>query len=749
MPQPEFNDGAMMRSKSVARAVARAALSTWRVPLAAAVVCAAVATGAPAAPAAPGAVTAVPFQGSTTVTLITGDKIAVVGGHLVLPAQKKGGFETFQAADGDQYVIPAIAQPYLGRVLDLSLFDVSALLRGSGANGGRIPLTVSFARGAAHQTPAWIAPTATSGDTVQGYLNPAAAASFADVLRQRIGADVAAGRQPGTTPLMAGLSGIGVTGHAVFHPAYPMRNVQITATGLDGKPASGGLVVLLNVDAFNRGSASVDIVDGLARVQVPAGDYSATAEFFTFDTDGNPTEVHQVVVNDFAVPDSGTAPRLDISEASADKLISVRTPRPATEDFVMGINYRTDKQGTTLGPGVEFPNVSYYVNSLPPPKVGSSHFLVQWGGHATNPSDAYRYDVGFASDDGIPANETYQVEPNQLATVSLRLSTDAGTPKSTGQLIGTAVDRIVERAGYSYIALDQEMPALLTQYLGTADGGGWFQGILTSNGELELASSTLTFRGGSSYQQDWLHGPLAAGFGRYRGPQECAGCAAGDTLSLQFGALNDSDPNHVGPPDLVAPVRRLHLYRNGASIFDQTGTGVVVKGLPQAPATYQAVFDYGDALQGITQSTRSHTELVFKNDPGKDAALPGTDTCERRVATAKCRVLPILTVNYGLNGTDLTNTSHSRTQTMNLTVGHLGYDGSGARYRITTASFAISYDHGKTWQRVPLHGAGGRYQATWTNPASGSPEFKVTAADAHGDTFEQTVDNAYTIGAGK
>jgi hypothetical protein len=90
-------------------------------------------------------------------------------------------------------------------------------------------------------------------------------------------------------------------------------------------------------------------------------------------------------------------------------------------------------------------------------------------------------------------------------------------------------------------------------------------------------------------------------------------------------------------------------------------------------------------------------------------------------------------------------------QHMRLSVGHLTYDGYGSHAPITSATVAVSFDGGATWQPAVVGGHDGQYTVAWKNPASAagtSPDLRVTATDAAGGSITQTITNAYTIAAG-
>jgi hypothetical protein len=222
--------------------------------------------------------------------------------------------------------------------------------------------------------------------------------------------------------------------------------------------------------------------------------------------------------------------------------------------------------------------------------------------------------------------------------------------------------------------------------------------------------------------------------------------------------VGDSESDHQGRYSGVhRPTRHFTLYRNDAKVVDMDDIdGAELANLPAAPATYRAVFDQDLAgLAGISQSTASHTELTVKADPASDPVLSAnkaTPLCVGETASTPCRVLPAITVRYDLTGTDLTGTTKSPVQVLNLDVAHVSYNGVGSLSPITSATVSVSFDGGKTWRPVPIAGFGGHYSAAWLNPrgvAPVTPSIRVTAADTHGDTISQTIENAYTIGGAK
>lgn len=707
---------------------------------------------------------------TNTVTLITGEKVTVISqagdqARYVVAQAAAGSYESYQDATGDEYVIPAIAQPYLGTVLGKSLFDVSALVRDGLGSASQLPVSLTYAAGASPTAPAGVTLTSTGVDTASGYLTPSSEAAFGAVLRARIGADVAAGHQPGTSAPIAGLTGISLAADggglsAGITPLYALGTLQINVTDESGAPSDDAFVVLGNTDALSKQQTEVPIFDGVGRVEVPAGHYSAIAGFVDFDADGNETASREVVLDDFTVQAGAGTQNVSIAESSANLPVTVKAARPTSQVDLISTVVRGDATGKTFSVSdYAYGAVPVYVNSVPAPQVGTTRLVVFWTAAAVKLSDAYAYDAAFASNQGIPANETYTVRPGQTATVRQQVSSDPAASSTTGYVADGAIDP----AGFAVIAFSvfEPMPGTVTHYFGTADGGEYFQTVAAPN-QVQYFDSSAVFAAGHQYTEAWGHGPLTAGFGQYTGPQYCAACTSGSTLYLKFSQDNDSTPAHVGV-DIAPPTSEsLALYQNGTIVYDQPRSlATALDDLPLVPTTYRAVLD--DDYTGVTgdsQSLVTDTDLTFKYDPTTDpgSELPADDQCylgaDSFAAGSACQILPILTVNYQVSGLDLTNTSHSPVQRLDLNIGHLSYDGLGSHSPITSATLSVSFDRGATWRRVPLAGGrDGRYLATWLNPRAGSaaatagPELKVTAADANGDTITQLVSNAYTIGS--
>src|SRR5215472_4141748 len=204
------------------------------------------------------AATQLPGAAQTVLTLITGERVLTVsspgGPHMVsvldAPGYRQAAALAALRMGGRYFVIPFDAMPYLGRGLDLSLFDLASLRHAE--RGGRLPLTLRY-RGGPHPVPGitvtHTTETRTAAGVAHGYTTHVSAAKFAAALARQLASDHARGSY-GSTGLFAGRLSIGLTGRS---PARARANVAldtltVTGTDLAGTPDTGDLVFVDNVD---------------------------------------------------------------------------------------------------------------------------------------------------------------------------------------------------------------------------------------------------------------------------------------------------------------------------------------------------------------------------------------------------------------------------------------------------------------------------------------------------------------------
>lgn len=175
--------------------------------------------------------------------------------------------------DGRQEEIPVDALPYLGRNLDLSLFDLGALQRAETA--GRLPVRIGYAE----RLPALpgVTVTRTWAGGAAGYLTTAGARRFGAALARQFSADEPTASYgagglfaDGVRISLPGARGPARTPVAPRRPRFRLRTLTMTASDLLGRPDSGGSVFVFNADDPARFESSGVFSHGMARFSVPA-----------------------------------------------------------------------------------------------------------------------------------------------------------------------------------------------------------------------------------------------------------------------------------------------------------------------------------------------------------------------------------------------------------------------------------------------------------------------------------------------
>jgi hypothetical protein len=699
-------------------------------------------------------------SGAAAVVLPTGDRLVVhTGAQAGVGIQRDAGasdaFATFDIG-GDHYVVPSEAAPYLGHGLDLSLFDTTKLAAAPSPQG-HIPVVLRFTDGVTPTAPAGVTFTSVSGQTATGYLTPASGHAFAQALRDAIKADLAAGRPAGSGTLFGGLTSMAELGSTTpVQPHYPLHILQVNA--LDDTGAAADMpVVLVNTDNARAFTNQVFTYQGVARVAVPAGHYAALALAFVFDPQAHTAKVEFVIVDGITVPDSGTVPPVTVDARAATSPISFTTQKPATVGSVTVDVSRQSATGVGAALGAAGSGgMAAYVTPTPKPEIGSLGYSAGWIGLGPASAAApYRYNLAETSDH-IAADQSYAPADSSLATLHHSINLDP----SYGSIPAYLGSGFVEPYGYTVSELPVPNNAV-TEYL---------TGGLTWASEVSLPSDpnspVFTFAVldndarpyavGQTAARTWGYAPMAPNFGQHRADAinsfGCQACSGNGNIAVLLGMLGDGNRDTTGIDFTAAGTAQ--LYWNGKLISSDTDQlGYVLQNAPAGPAKLRMVLDFDRTANGVTQSTKTHTDVTIpysgKNDPRMK--LPAGTHCAAvdisADPTATCQVLPALTLNYQLKALTQKNTSHSPRQNLVLHVGHVSYGDVGSKAGIASAQVAVSFDNGTTWQNVPTHGADGTYNAHWSNPAPGSHvTLRVTATDCLGGSITQTVTDPYTVG---
>jgi hypothetical protein len=674
---------------------------------------------------------------TTSATLITGERVSVRttadGRSLfeVRPAAEKGMARTLvhlRLGDRD-YEVPGTALPYLGRGLDLSLFDIGALLAGA-------PL-------------------------------PADPATFGPALAKQFKEDNARGHFGGQG-LFAGGARFALPGaRPAVQPRSVMRTVSLDANDIAGKPADTGVAFLYNTDDGNLldFNESVNYFSGgTAKFSAPDGNYSALGVFWTADADGNATEVRFSAQPEFAVKADKTV-RVDASRASSK--LTWTTPRPALLDDT-GFFFR---RAATTGPALL---VDFDAGPGVPISVSPTAVPVRTGALQTypysrlvsppGPGTPYEYVLQKASTGTIP-QQRYMITAKDVAAVD---ATYFSEYSSLGLRQRSGMFSFEDSGGR--VSHPIQLPRKQTEYVSAAPGLSWFGGFSKyvlpgpfpgwAGGQYE---SFHIYQGGSSVTEDWNRFPLhptgavallpltdAAMF------TQPGATRAGDLVRIAITPFSDNQPGHSGfgfygeSRDTMTGYYR--LTQDGTTLAEGTPSGGFEAGFEQevapGPATLGLTIDAGRTGPMYHQSTASHTEWTWKSQHVEGATLPAALYCARgdNGPDRSCAVEPLLSLGYAVGGLRPDGSTPSGPQGLDLTVGHLQ---QSAGSPVTAATVQYSTD-GTTWQDATVTARGdgvfhAGFAATTDTFRGIDVSLRVTASDAAGATIAETITAAYHV----
>lgn len=237
----------------------------------------------------------------TTVTLVTGDRVVLrtdATGRTaasLTPGSPHFGRPVEYADTGTQsWLVPKLGHATRAK-LDNSVFDVSALA----SRPGRVPLTVTFARGATpHSLPGIRIRPATAHKAADG--RTAATASYD-------------ARRPLPASLGRSLSGVsrialrGVSSVAVA-PGYDLHTMTVNAANTHGAPLPGADLFILNMDDGRLMGGFGAISNGQWKVSVPDGHYLVIVSDFRHLAVGQPVMAGADTSTDLSMADATVQP---------------------------------------------------------------------------------------------------------------------------------------------------------------------------------------------------------------------------------------------------------------------------------------------------------------------------------------------------------------------------------------------------------------------------------------------------------
>ena len=727
--------------------------------------------------AAPGASAAL----GAALTLVDGDRVlassAPAGPRTIAVWPAPGTGQATSVAElrvaGQGFVIPVAALPYLGHGLDLSLFDVGALLQAE--QGGRLPVILHY-RGRLRAVPGIIV-TQVGPGTAHGYLTPASAAQFGAALtRQTASSAVRGGSSSGglfagglSIALAGASSGPAVSAGVRPDASTPAVTITVTGTDLNGKPDTGGLAFVGDVDNASLPNPALgSFRNGTATFTGPKGTYWALAVFIQRSASGKVVlSLRMDVLPQFTVSGNTT---VHLTASAATSKITMVTPRPAITQTttltvvrspVNGLSPQTDSFAYTSGPPL-------WVSPVRRPP-GHGTLRVFTSGQLTSPPGPkvpYAYTLNFADPPGVIPPQHFATGPANLAVVSERYFQDL--PSVAGWLTAGGTLYQVETSFIGGDVFPLQLPTRQVQYLSASPAMLW-QGSYSAYRTISVGQTpggqTSAFRllhPGQQLTQTWGQYPLHPGANAtFPGTPflvQSSADRAGNTLNLDITPFSDNQPGDTGDgwevpfPAAVNQVSGSYaVYQNGVKVAGGSApvgaiSLAVSAALAARPALVKFVLTASRASSQYHLSATSSDVWTWHSRAQPGATVPAPWLCSFATGLSRhCAVQPIITLDYQVPRLGLDGAACPGRQAIIITAGHIQLAPS---IPITRLQVQVSLNGGKTWRQAQVRPAGpDRFGAAFTAGPSALVSLRVTAIDTAGNSLTETILNAYRTSA--
>ncbi|HEX6352800.1 S8 family serine peptidase [Actinophytocola sp.] len=332
----------------------------------------------------------------------------------------------------------------------------------------------------------------------------------------------------------------------------------------------------------------------------------------------------------------------------------------------------------------------------------------------------YLYNLEHADKSGgVPTDLTHHVTDRQLTKVNSTYA--VATPGK----IGIRDD-----------ILTMPLPHTMTEYY--TPGSEWLPKFAEATDWNEWQPSGVvnetwlprSYDAGRTYRERWNVGVFGPGFLSYRisqfGPPYPPGerfARTGDELLLDPGLRSDQNPSRGGTSESMTGT--WELLRNGQPFTKGTYPGWIWAMLPRDEATYTARST--TAMPGPL-STRVDAEWTFRS-----ASTPGNAPTP----------IPALAVRFAPDLDDHNAAKAGKRFSFPVHVRRNGAEDPG---RVNTPVVEISYDDGKTWQKVRLTRHHGQWRAEVIHPANAEfASLRSSVSDADGNSAKATIIHAYAL----
>jgi subtilisin family serine protease len=485
-------------------------------------------------------------------------------------------------------------------------------------------------------------------------------------------------------------------------------DVRVSHIGTNGEPSSFYLTSLLPLD-IQTGPIRVPIAPGEVVVRLPIGRYAGDASLL--GVGGTAIIYH--------APFTVNGPMSIVFDARDARQLSATVPSTtATRIWTLLTRQQNAGQSVFGSSLFGFSDIPLFTHTIGGPVEGfQSYFNAQW-------ADTLDLYVGTWVARGALITGPQALPRNRLSAVKATYA--APFPGVTSSNLGATP--IVQDFFFALTPVfSLTLPLQRNEYYYSNEQSiRWRfreQIALPQDGPWVLESGTREFVPGRDYEERWNEPPLASIF-PVEEPSASWAYRIGNSLVFTVPLFGDSG-GHVG----YIGTTQLELFANGQKIGESSQSGGGRSVFPAAAERTEYRLQASGLQSSLPLSTSITAAWTFTSEP----------------STAAFTQLPLVSLRFTPRLNAMGQAFRGLPFAIPITVRQLTRTRS-SQVHLRSLRVEVSYDEGKTWQRVLVLRLGQGYVALLVHPKKGDyVSLRTVASDYAGNTFEETVIRAYAL----
>jgi len=338
------------------------------------------------------------------------------------------------------------------------------------------------------------------------------------------------------------------------------------------------------------------------------------------------------------------------------------------------------------------------------------------------PDTPYVYDLVDGHQNVVPTDLNYSPKKSELVKINSQYKSDRSAlgaefrwdirPYST------------YGAGFLY---NLSLPSVRTEWVSAQEGTSWYHQANVLDNNWEVREPVVTYDKGQHLNEEWFAPIVRPRFGEgYWTPKR-----SGNYMQFNVPAWADSGTGHTGSVNTYPQEQTLKLFQESTLVSEQNGVQDlhIFNNFPIENTQYRLVSDASRDESRWATSVRTHTEWTFWS---KQQEEYNTD-------------LPMISLDYQVE-TDMSgNATAGHTTKLGLSASQLaGAPGNG---KIDSATLEVSFNEGRSWEKVELVRVGNGWTANIKNPKKSNSfvSLRASAWDDAGNRIDQEIIKAYGL----